>query len=86
MRKRYFDRLLRLLFALMAMLLMVACTSDVTTDNEEPLKKIRRNKVSMRIRGKHLTMSGSGCSLSVSTSVVLRMIRWCKLLREPRMI
>lgn len=37
MRKRYFDRLLRLLFALMAMLLMVACTSDVTTDNEEPL-------------------------------------------------
>lgn len=37
MKTRYYNRLLRSLFALMAMLLMAGCASDVTTDNEEPL-------------------------------------------------
>lgn len=37
MRKTYHNILLKSLFALMTMLLMVACASDVTTDNEESL-------------------------------------------------
>ena len=37
MKTRYYNRLLRSLFAPMAILLMAACASDMTTDNEEPL-------------------------------------------------
>ena len=37
MKTRYYNRLLRSLFALMVILLMAACASDVTTDNEKPL-------------------------------------------------